>query len=131
MRISTLIMAVGLGLLIDLPATYDWSHLLASQLVVGIGVGPNFQCPLTALQAMTPPADHAAASSTADFLRNLSASVTVVASTAISQNKMQNQNTELVMKVGSEAASLLTGANAAASVEMIEILPVIPRMFAR
>ena len=131
MRVSTLLMALGLGLFIDLPSYYNWTKLIIYQLLVGFGVGPNFQCPLIALQATIPQADHAAASSTFNFFRNLSASVAIVASTSIFQNSMQSQHDALVVRLGSKVAGLLTGNNAASNVEVIDGLPDPERDFAQ
>lgn len=123
MRISTLLMALGFGLLIDLPPSYNWAKLIVYQLITGTGIGPNFQCPLVALQASTPQADHAAASSTFNFFRNLSASIAVVVSTAIFQNEMQSQHDGLALHLSTDVVDLLTGANAAANIDVIGTLP--------
>jgi hypothetical protein len=131
MRISALLMALGFGLFIDLPTIYTWAKLILYQLVAGLGLGPNFQAPLVALQAMTPQANHAAASATFNLLRNLSASIAIVASTAIFQNAMQRQHSTLVAELGDEIAGLLTGANAATSVEAVARLAEGPRVVAQ
>ena len=43
-------MTLGFGLFIDLPNHAEWAKLIIYQMVAGIGVGPNFQSPLIALQ---------------------------------------------------------------------------------
>jgi hypothetical protein len=93
------------------------------QIVAGIGIGPNFQCPLLAVQASSLQADHAAAASTFNFFNNFSASITIVVSTGIFQNGMQSQQAELIEELGSSVAELLTGRNAAAKIEAIAALP--------
>ncbi|RDW87856.1 hypothetical protein BP5796_03550 [Coleophoma crateriformis] len=131
MRISTLFMALGFGLFIDLPAEYNWTKLIVYQIIAGIGIGPNFQCPLIALQASTPQADHAAGSSTFNFLRNLSASITIVISSSIFQNEMQKKQVKLKSQLGPTVAGLLDGKNAAANVQVINSLPPEQRFLAR
>jgi hypothetical protein len=131
MRISTLLMALGFGLFIDLPDKYEWAKLIIYQLIAGAGLGPNFQCPLIAMQGATPQADHAVASSAFNFFRNLASSITIVISTSIFQNQMQRQHDELVADLGSKVADLLTGVNAAANVGIINELADVPRNVAR
>jgi hypothetical protein len=123
MRLGTCIMTLGFGLFIRLPQHYNWSKIILYQVVAGIGIGPNFQCPLLAVQASSKQGDHAAAASAFNFFNNLSSSVTIVVSTAIFQNGMQEQQSILVYKLGDKVAGLLTGQNAAASVEEIARLP--------
>ncbi|PVH82703.1 hypothetical protein DL98DRAFT_414561 [Cadophora sp. DSE1049] len=123
MRLGVLVMTLGFGLFITLPQHYHWAKIITFQTVAGMGIGPNFQCPLLAVQASSKQGDHATAASTFNFLNNLSTSVTIVISTAIFQNSMQSQQKPLVEKLGSEMADLLTGQNAAANVEAIELLP--------
>ncbi|KAK0102118.1 hypothetical protein ONS96_006082 [Cadophora gregata f. sp. sojae] len=131
MRLGALIMTLGFGLFISLPQRYDWTKLITFQIVAGIGIGPNFQCPLLAVQASSRQGDHATAASTFNFLNNLSASVTIVISTAIFQNSMQSQQKSLAEKFGSEMADLLTGQDAAANVEAIGMLPEMEREVAQ
>jgi hypothetical protein len=131
MRLGTCIMTLGFGLFINLPKDYQWAKIVIYQIVAGIGIGPNFQCPILAVQASSSQADHAVAASTFNFLNNLSASITIVVSTAIFQNSMQGQQEMLISEVGSSVAELLTGHNAVANVEVIGALPEGVRMIAR
>jgi len=130
MRLGAIIMTLGFGLFISLPQHYHWAKIITFQIVAGMGIGPNFQCPVLAVQASSKQGDHATAASTFNFLNNLSASVTMVISTAIFQNSMQNQQKSLVEKLGTEMAALLTGQNAAANLEAIELLPTAERAVA-
>ncbi|KAM3087088.1 hypothetical protein ACMFMG_001198 [Clarireedia jacksonii] len=123
MRLATCIMTLGFGLFINLSQDYRWAKIIIYQIVAGIGIGPNFQCPILAVQASSSQADHAAAASTFNFLNNLSASITIVISTAIFQNTMQSQQAMLISEVGSSVAELLTGHSAVANVEVIGALP--------
>jgi len=123
MRGGACLMVLGFGLFVKLPANYQWAKIIIFQIIAGIGIGPNFQCPLLAVQASSPQADHAVAASTFNFANNLSASIIIVVSTTIFQNSMQKQHSTLVSQLGPEVAELLTGQNAAASVEAISALP--------
>lgn len=47
-------MTAGFGLFINLDANSSWSKIIIYQIIAGIGVGPNFQSPLIALQSLVP-----------------------------------------------------------------------------
>jgi hypothetical protein len=47
-------MALGFGLFIDLGAKRNWAKIIIFEIVAGMGVGPNFQAPLIALQTLVP-----------------------------------------------------------------------------
>jgi len=123
MRLGAGIMVIGFGLFLKLPVNYQWAQIIIFQIVAGIGIGPNFQCPLLAIQASSSQADHAVAASTFNFANNLSASINIVVSTTIFQNSMQKQHPKLVLQLGREVADLLSGHNAAANVESVRKLP--------
>ncbi|KFZ19626.1 hypothetical protein V501_00605 [Pseudogymnoascus sp. VKM F-4519 (FW-2642)] len=131
MRLGTCIMTLGFGLFIDLPQDYNWAKVIMFQIVAGIGIGPNFQCPLLAVQASSKQGDHSTAASTFNFFNNLSGSIAIVVSTTIFQNAMQKQQSSLIASLGSRVADLLTGANAGANVETIGRLPKNERVVAQ
>ncbi|CZR51924.1 uncharacterized protein PAC_01801 [Phialocephala subalpina] len=124
MRVATLPMATGFGLFINLGPTFNWPKIVLYQIVAGLGISPDFQCPLVALQANTDQGDTASATSIAKFLRNMFASLAVVVGTAIFQNKMELQQDHLRATLGVKTASFLTGANTASSINLIDALPV-------
>jgi MFS family permease len=47
-------MTLGTGLFIDLGPNAGWAKIIIYQIIAGIGVGPNFQSPLIALQSLVP-----------------------------------------------------------------------------
>lgn len=47
-------MTLGTGLFINLGANSSWAKIILYQIIAGIGVGPNFQSPLIALQSLVP-----------------------------------------------------------------------------
>lgn len=118
-----IIMVLGFGLYIDLPLNRNWTKIIIYQMIAGIGVGPNFQSPLIALQTMVKPGDIAAATATFGFLRNLSTSISVVIGGVVFQNEMEKQRGSLVLSLGSELADKLSGGSAGASVDLVAQLP--------
>jgi len=47
-------MTAGFGTFIDLGVHSSWAKIIIFQVIAGIGVGPNFQSPLIALQSLVP-----------------------------------------------------------------------------
>lgn len=47
-------MTLGFGLFIDFDVNSSWAKIIIYQIIAGIGVGPNFQSPLIALQSLVP-----------------------------------------------------------------------------
>lgn len=125
------VMCLGFGLFIDLPSTKDWTKIILYQIVAGIGVGPNFQSPLIALQSLVPPRDIATATATFGFTRNLSTSISVVIGGVVFQNEMQKRYPSLVAALGMGTANSLSGGSAGASVGIVSALPAAQRTIAR
>ncbi|KAN0093483.1 MFS general substrate transporter [Hyaloscypha variabilis] len=125
------IMTLGLGLFIDLSASRVWSKIIIFQIIAGIGIGPNFQSPLLALQTGVPQRDIATATATFGFVRNLSTSISVVIGGVVFQNEMQKRYPSLVAALGLETANLLSGNSAGASVGIVKALPARQREVAR
>jgi len=125
-----LIATLGFGLFIDLPKTRTWSKIIIFQLVAGLGVGPNFQAPLLALQNGVARRDIATATATFGFVRNLATSIGVVIGGVIFQNGIQRQEETLRARLGN-SANLLLGGKAGANVFLIDRLPVALRLIAR
>lgn len=113
------VMTLGFGLFIDLGAHSNLAKIILYQMVAGIGVGPNFQSPLIALQAGVEPRDIAAATSTFSFMRQIAGSISIVIGGAIFSNEMQRQYPTLERELGADLADKLSGGNAAASVAMV------------
>ncbi len=125
------IMTLGFGLLIDLPLYPGWAKIIIFQIIPGIGVGPNFQSPLLALQTMIAPKDIATATATFGFTRNLSTSISVVIGGVVFQNEMQKRYAGLVSALGPKIANSLSGGSAGASVGIVQNLPPAERDIAR
>jgi Na+/melibiose symporter-like transporter len=48
------LMTIGFGLFINLNVNSSWAKIIIFQIIAGLGVGPNFQAPLIALQSLVP-----------------------------------------------------------------------------
>jgi len=125
------IMTLGWGLLIDLDAKANWAKIILFQIVAGIGVGPNFQAPLIALQNFVPPRDIATATATFGFIRSLATAIGVVIGSVVFLNEMQKQSASLVASLGPKLAGVLSGGSAGASVGIVSSLPPGQRSIAR
>lgn len=117
------LMTLGYGLFIDLEPTANWPKIILFQIVLALGVGPNFQSPLIALQNRVTGRDIASATGTYMFVRQIATSISVVVGGVIFDNAMSKQFDTLRAEVGLDIASLLTGNEAAASVEQVAALP--------
>lgn len=102
-----------------------------NRIVAGVGVGPNFQAPLIALQTTVQGRDVAAATGTFGFIRQLSTSISVVIGGVVFQNRMEKQHDRLVQQIGEQNASLLTGGSAASNVGRLATFPPDQRQIAR
>ncbi|KAL8682398.1 MAG: hypothetical protein Q9186_001519 [Xanthomendoza sp. 1 TL-2023] len=116
-------MTLGFGLYIDLPAYPSWSRIIVYQIIAGIGVGPNFQAPLIALQTLVKPKDIATATATFGFTRNIATSISVVIGGVIFQNGMSRRQSTLSAGLPPQTAEILGGGSAGAATELVKGLP--------
>ncbi|KHN94245.1 multidrug resistance protein fnx1 [Metarhizium album ARSEF 1941] len=116
------VMTLGFGLLIGLGDDQNWAKIIVFQIIAGIGVGPNFQSPLIALQTNVEPRDIGSATASFGFLRQLGTSISVVAGGVIFNNQMQAQSAKLQRELGPQLASMFSGTRAAASVRIVSTL---------
>lgn len=117
------LMTLGYGLFIDLDSYANWPKIILYQIILGLGVGPNFQSPLIALQNTLQGRDVASATGTFMFIRQLATSISIVVGGVLFNSKMEDQRDALVRSLGAETASLLTATSAASSVEKVAALP--------
>lgn len=111
------LMTLGYGLFIDLDRYSSWAKIIIYQIIGGIGVGPNFQAPLIALQSLIQPKDIAAGTATFGFTRQLATSISVVVGGVIFQNELAKK------AAGSPEVSGGGGGGSGASIEIIDSLP--------
>jgi hypothetical protein len=116
-------MTLGFGLFIGLDAEASWAKIIIFQIIAGIGVGPNFQSPLLALQTMIAPRDIATATATFGFVRNMSTSISVVIGTVVFQNQMIKKYDSLAEALGPQLAQALGGSSAGANTGIVDALP--------
>lgn len=110
---------LGFGLFIDLGSDVNWAKIIVFQIVAGIGIGPNFQSALIALQTNVEPRDIGSATSSFSFLRQMGTSISVVVGGVIFNNEMQKQYDTLASELGPELAEKLSGHNAAANTQLV------------
>lgn len=123
-------MTLGFGLFIDLPDYAEWSKIIIYEMIAGIGVGPNFQSPLIALQNHVARHDIAVATGTFGFVRQLATSMSVVLGGVVFQNILSKKNAELTRQLGPEVAARLSGSNLESSTNFIKHLPPAQKLIA-
>ena len=116
-------MTVGFGLFIDLPIGPTWGRIIPFQIIAGMGVGPNFQAPLIALQTLVPSRDIATATATFGFTRNLSTAIAVVIGGVIFQNGMKRRESALIAATNRQFGSEISGGGAGAATSIVKTLP--------
>lgn len=104
-------MTLGFGLFIDLPNHKQWSKIFIYQIIAGIGVGPNFQAPLIALQSHLKGHDIAVGTATFGFTRNLATAVSVALGGVVFQNELKNHRTQLAQALGPQLSSRISGSS--------------------
>lgn len=124
-------MVLGYGLFIDFDANSGWAKLIIFQIIAGVGIGPNFQAPLIALQTHILPRDIATGTATFGFIRQLATSMSVVIGQVVFQNQMEKKQAQLVAALGPAKAARLGGSNAGANTQVIDSLPPAQKAVAR
>ncbi|WEW59953.1 hypothetical protein PRK78_005435 [Emydomyces testavorans] len=121
-RGAVMIMTLGFGLLIDLKPYASWPRIIIYQLIAGIGIGPNFQAPLIALQSAMKPSDVASATSTFGFIRQLSTSTSLVFGGVVFQNVMKKSAPKIRAALGPELAPAFLGTIAGSNIGKSHLL---------
>ncbi|EEQ33300.1 conserved hypothetical protein [Microsporum canis CBS 113480] len=119
MRISMLVTTLGYGLFLDFKPYTSWPRLILYQLLSGIGIGPNFQAPLIAIQNNMPAGDVSGATSTFGFMRQLATSSSIVLGSVVYQNIINGKEALLVQVLGPELAPKFLGSIAGANIDLI------------
>ncbi|CAK43499.1 uncharacterized protein An01g01240, partial [Aspergillus niger] len=118
-----LLTTLGYGLFIDLPSTKSWPRIILFQIVAGLGIGPNFQATLIALQANTTPAELSRGTGTFSFVRQLAAAISVVVGSVLYARAVSGQRGALAAVLGETVAQEIVEASTAAAA-IVETLPV-------
>ncbi|GAB7351562.1 hypothetical protein MBLNU459_g2188t1 [Dothideomycetes sp. NU459] len=124
-------MTVGTGLYINFDANSGWAKIILYQVVAGLGIGPNFQAPLIALQTHVKPRDIATGTATFGFVRQIATSISVVVGGVVFQNQMQKKAGTLEAALGPRVAAQLSGSGAGANVRLVDALPANQKQVAR
>lgn len=123
MWLGLALLTLGSGLLINLDANSSLGKLIVYQIILGIGSGPQFQCPILALQATARTADVGVVTATSGFVRAIAAAVSTVVGGVIFQNGLASHHSQLVTALGAELAGDFSGAEADVNVLSIGSLP--------
>ncbi|GKT44975.1 efflux pump dotC [Colletotrichum spaethianum] len=124
-RVSMALTAIAFGLFVTLPPRRDWPRLILFQLLGALGISPNLQALLIALQALVRPMDVSAGTAMFAVVRHIALGIGVVVGQVIFQSVMGRHEQDLLDAgvPGDVAASLGSGSTIAAH-EMIEGLNV-------
>ena len=90
-RGGILLMAVALGLLLDLPAYTSWARLIIYNIIGGSGMATGYQLPVLALQVRVKPEQIATATSTFAFMQMLGSSIGVTLGAVVFQANIRSQ----------------------------------------
>ncbi|EFQ98654.1 hypothetical protein MGYG_01676 [Nannizzia gypsea CBS 118893] len=120
---GTTVLVLGTGLYINLPSHRSLVKVILYQLVAGMGIGPNFQAPIIAIQSHIRPSDIATATASIAFCRNLASSISVVIGGVIIQNRLQDNILQIQHLLSPKTLEALQGVSAGASVHIIQALP--------
>lgn len=131
-RVGFMLMLLASGLLIILPdSRSEWARVIIFQIILGAGIGPNFQALLVALQSSVKVSGHGTAVATFGFARNLATSIGLVVAEVIFQNTINKQYFTLETSLGPTLANTLTDGGAEASVFVVDALPTGQKTVAR
>ncbi|KAJ5690767.1 efflux pump antibiotic resistance protein [Penicillium macrosclerotiorum] len=106
---------LGYGLYLDLKPYHSWARIVLYQMIAGVGLGPNFQATLIALQANVDPSEMSTATAAFSLVRQMAASISVVIGTVIYNHGVQLHENALAAAVGSSLAAEITAASTATS----------------
>jgi len=116
------LIVLGTGLLIDLDVEKNWTKIIIYQIIVGAGIGMNFEGPLLAVQATIDIQDIATATATMGFTRMLSTAISAIIGGVVFQNQMLKESSDLA-SLGSAVADQLRGGDSTANIDVIRTLP--------
>ena len=122
-RFGLIMMTLGYGLLINLEDKANWAKIIIYQIIAGIGVGPNFQSPLIALQSHVKGHDIAVATATFGFIRNISTSVSVVLGGVILGNELSKKQSYLAQHLPPDVAQQLAASSFGSTTGLVKSLP--------
>lgn len=120
--VSGVVLCIGSGLLIDLPAHRSWVKVILYQVVAGLGTGPLFQAPLIALQSHLKGYDAAVGTATYGFVRNIATSMSVVLGGVVFQNELTKRQPQIERSLGPELAGQFAGSSFGSTIDELQRL---------
>jgi hypothetical protein len=125
------LITVASGLFIAFPHGHEWARIFTFQIILGLGIGPNFQALLVALQTNVQPSDEATAVATFGFARNVTTSIGVVTGGVVFQNLIHKKIDILASSLAPSLAAQICNGNAEFTIFTINKLPVALKTLAR
>ena len=126
-----ILITVASGLFIVLPHGREWASIFVFQILLGLGVGPNFVALLVALQNNVHASDEATAVATFAFVRNLATSIGVVTGGVVFQNVIHKKYDTLAPSLGPSLAGRICNGDAESTIFTINSLPSVQKTLAR
>ncbi|RAL08291.1 MDR family MFS transporter [Aspergillus homomorphus CBS 101889] len=120
--LGMLFTTLGYGLYIDLQSYASWPRIILFQVVAGLGIGPNFQATLIALQANTKPEELGRGTATFSFVRQLAAAVSVVVGSVVYGHVVSTKQGTMAAVLGDTLAGEIVEASTAAGA-FVKMLP--------
>ena len=117
------LMTLGFGLFINLKSYASWPRIIIFQIIAGVGIGPNFQSPLLALQNQIHPGDIATATSLFGFVRQLATAISIVLGEVVFSNELNKHRAQIAAAVGPRAAQGFSGSSFGAATGLVKSLP--------
>ena len=127
-RCGTCALILGTGLLIDSQPYVSWPRIIISQIIVAIGLGLTYQAPLIAFHAHIDDHDVATGTSTFQFVKTFSQTVSVILGQVIFQSQVAGRADVLrASGLPSGLIATLSGGNAISSAPALEQLSQLQR----
>ena len=111
-------MTLGYGLFIALGSTANWAKIIIFQILAGIGIGPNFQSPLIALQSHVKGHDIAVATATFGFVRNIATALSIVLGGVVFNNELGKKESALARALSPSDAAQVAHASFARTLDL-------------
>lgn len=118
-----ILMTIGYALFTNLGPRANWAKIIIYQIIAGLGVGPNFQAPLIALQSTIQPSDIATATSTFGFIRQLSTAMSVVLGGVVFSNELARQGPALATVLPADVVENLSASSSGSNTQFLRALP--------
>lgn len=131
-RLGHICLMAGAGLMIDSKPYTNWPRIIFSQILLAFGMGLSYQTPLIAFQAQIDQQDVAAGTSTFQFVKTFSQTLSVIFGQVIWQSQVKKRSGTLVQaSLPSRLLSILTSGNVVSGTAAIRDLAVMNQELVR